>query len=72
MAGSADNHDLAISSIKFKGAAMSRMCKMNISCQAARGMCIHQKMMIGTNHYCPRCLGLLAAGLSKQAMPRVG
>ena len=33
-----------------------------------RGMCIHEKSMTGMNHYCPRCLGLLAAVLSKQAM----
>lgn len=26
---------------------MSRICKMNISCQAARGTCIHEKMMMG-------------------------
>lgn len=26
---------------------MSMMCKMNSSCEATPGMCIHEKMMLG-------------------------
>lgn len=26
---------------------MSMMCKMNSRCEAAHGMCIHEKMMLG-------------------------
>ncbi|HEX5337547.1 MAG TPA: hypothetical protein VFW53_03845 [Gallionella sp.] len=26
---------------------MSMMCKMNSSCQATPGMCVHEKMMLG-------------------------
>jgi hypothetical protein len=31
----------------LKEIEMSMMCKMNGSCEAAEGMCIHEKMMLG-------------------------
>lgn len=34
---------------------MSMMCKMNGSCEATPGMCIHEKMMLGM-------IALVAAG----------
>jgi hypothetical protein len=35
------------SSTTYKELEMSMMCKMNGSCEATQGMCIHEKMMLG-------------------------